>query len=840
MVETSPRCLPISQPPLVCHVSGRWRYRAFDGKNYGLAGACTQTLVTTCGVQLPTLQVTAGGQVGRGPAATFGHVTLRGYGPGQSAVGAGCLLRNGIQASGSFPLRSQPPVPITGEESRASQSTSPSPQVAGRRVRLPLSLAGGRVRLERRGGQRRVTTAAGVRVAFGGDGAVTVTAPASLRGQACGVCAQPEEGDGGGEGTRCPPPCSSKHPQEPCAPAPDPAPIPAPIPAPVPALATCSALGMGHLRTFDRLHRDFPVSCVYLLAGLCPGAGGAEPFRVLVRGGAGGIVGAEVLVHRTRVGLEPGQVTVNGVPTRPPHAAGTSAVTLEPRGWAVTVKTRRGVTVTFDGRHGRVRVQVPGVYGGRLCGLCGDSDGDPRNDAGPAGGGEPEGGGECGAVLSKEGPFRFCHGTVHPETYYRDCVADRCRREGACRVLAAYAAACQEAGKRVLEWRTEGFCPPNCPAGTRYSICAPGCTQGCREGCVPPPGTGGTQGCSVAPGRTPGVTGPPGTCRAVGTRHYLSFDGAAAAVGDNCSYVVARSCGPPGVHPAFDVTVTDAARGGSGSRRVTVTAERHRWVMRGGRPGVVEVDGVAVPLPFCLRGRAVCVTPRGAAALLLLADFGLRVAVGPGAAVAVAVSPRYRNVTCGLCGNFDGRPDDDIRLHDDDVAASGVACHRPCPGPACPPCRQPPERAFVHTELCGLLRVPRGPFGDCHAAVHPGIFFDVCLRELCRTPGDKEVLDEVLDEVLGAYEAACRQAGARVGPWRTSDICPPWCPEDSRCRPGDTCVPHRKLLPRDLLAGELLPLRGLAQSLVAPGDVVGQILGTPLGLPPLRGVPLVP
>lgn len=80
MVESSPRCLPVSQPPLVCHVLGRWRYRAFDGKSYGLAGACTQTLVSTCGTQLPTLHVTAGGQFGAGPGASFSHVTLRGDG----------------------------------------------------------------------------------------------------------------------------------------------------------------------------------------------------------------------------------------------------------------------------------------------------------------------------------------------------------------------------------------------------------------------------------------------------------------------------------------------------------------------------------------------------------------------------------------------------------------------------------------------------------------------------------------------------------------------------------------------------------------------------------------
>ncbi|XP_009463177.1 PREDICTED: IgGFc-binding protein-like, partial [Nipponia nippon] len=154
-----------------------------------------------------------------------------------------------------------------------------------------------------------------------------------------------------------------------------------------------------------------------------------------------------------------------------------------------------------------------------------------------------------------------------------------------------------------------------------------------------------------------------------------------------------------------------------------------------------SVDGTAVPLPFCPQGRAVCVTPQGATTLLLLADFGLRVTVGPGAAVAVTLSPRYRNVTCGLCGNFDGHPYND-HLHKATTATTGATCHRPCPGPACPPCRQPPKRSFVHAELCSLLRATRGPFGDCHSVVHPGIFYDVCLRELCESPGDKEVLSE--------------------------------------------------------------------------------------------------
>lgn len=220
-----------------------------------------------------------------------------------------------------------------------------------------------------------------------------------------------------------------------------------------------------------------------------------------------------------------------------------------------------------------------------------------------------------------------------------------------------------------------------------------------------------------------------------------------------------------------------------------------------------------MPLPFCLPGQAVCVTPRDATAatataatsLLFLARLGLRVAVGPGAAVAVAVSPRYRNGTCGLCGNFDGRPADD-RLH----PAGATACHRRCPGAACPRCHQPPERTFLHEQLCGLLRLPEGPFGACHLLVPAGTFSAACLRELCEAPEDPALLQRLLAEVLGAYDAACRHAGAWVGPWSVPSLCrelgtggggrggcPPWASQavtSSPCVRDELCVSTRDVL----------------------------------------------
>ncbi|XP_019467207.1 IgGFc-binding protein-like, partial [Meleagris gallopavo] len=206
-----------------------------------------------------------------------------------------------------------------------------------------------------------------------------------------------------------------------------------------------------------------------------------------------------------------------------------------------------------------------------------------------------------------------------------------------------------------------------------------------------------------------------------------------------------------------------------------------------------KVDSSAVPLPFCLPRRAACLAHKGAT-ILLVTDFGLSVTVGPGDMLAITVPSSYHNSTCGLCGNFDGRLHNDHHLHRNDVAT----CHRLCPGPKCSPCRQPPKNEYIHSKLCNILRDPRGPFGVCHEVVRPGIFFDICLWELCESPGDRDALGEV----LAAYDAACRQAKIRVGPWRIPRTCPSWCAPGTGCRPGVSCVPHPTLMRRDLSPGE--------------------------------------
>lgn len=122
---------------------------------------------------------------------------------------------------------------------------------------------------------------------------------------------------------------------------------------------------------------------------------------------------------------------------------------------------------------------------------------------------------------------------VDPTPFFQSCVFDMCQFQGQqsvlCDQLQAYTDACQSAGAKVHQWRTEDFCrkspggprllcptpslpslpqhlsvPPAalaCPPNSSYSLCvsacpetclgvvgSPGCQDVCVEGCRCDPG----------------------------------------------------------------------------------------------------------------------------------------------------------------------------------------------------------------------------------------------------------------------------------------------------------------------------------------------------------------
>jgi len=190
---------------------------------------------------------------------------------------------------------------------------------------------------------------------------------------------------------------------------------------------------------------------------------------------------------------------VNNHRSRLPISLARGQLHLQQKGKSVLIKTAFKLEVLYDWDD-RVVIKLPGALSGKVCGMCGNGNGDPRDDSltpdghlawdaeelGRSWKVADEGhhcwdscSGDCGRCQSNEaakyagetscglltqrlGPFKRCHAAIDPDVYLKNCVHDLCMKDGLhvmlCRALEAYADDCQAAGIAVSDWRTLAGC----------------------------------------------------------------------------------------------------------------------------------------------------------------------------------------------------------------------------------------------------------------------------------------------------------------------------------------------------------------------------------------------
>ncbi len=195
-----------------------------------------------------------------------------------------------------------------------------------------------------------------------------------------------------------------------------------------------------------------------------------------------------------------------------------------------------------------------------------------------------------------------------------------------------------------------------------------------------------------------------------------------------------------------------------------------------------QVNGVLTNLPYSsksLNGSLVQAYKDGVN-YVITTGFGLRVTHDLSNYVTVTIPGNYRHTTCGLCGDFDGDPSNDLRLPDGNVTQDvnvfrsawkvdvpGAVCEDGCEGDACLDCNPRLKAIFEKPPYCGVLVDPNGPFAACHAMLNYSTYLNDCVFDACASDGNSKV---VCDSVA-RYAFSCHTAGVIIQNWRTDSFC---------------------------------------------------------------------
>ncbi|KAK5934857.1 hypothetical protein CgunFtcFv8_020273 [Champsocephalus gunnari] len=289
---------------------------------------------------------------------------------------------------------------------------------------------------------------------------------------------------------------------------------------------TCSVYGAGHYMTFDQKRFTFDGSCEYILTqDYCGSAQSNGTFRVISENLPCGTTGTtcsktiRIFLGNAEVILTEGryQLLSSGDEHSVPFRYSTMGIYL-------VVEANNGLILMWD-RKTSLFIQLSPKYKGRVCGLCGNYDGNANNDFTTRGnavvvnplvfGNSWKDLPSCPDAQSIGSPcttnpyrqawslkqcsliqsdiFSACHSTVDPTPYYDACVFDSCACDTGgdcecfCTAVAAYAESCNQAGI-CIPWRTPNICPLFCDyynapgeCEWHYKPCGSPCMKTCRN-----------------------------------------------------------------------------------------------------------------------------------------------------------------------------------------------------------------------------------------------------------------------------------------------------------------------------------------------------------------------
>uniref|UniRef100_A0A7N9AQA4 VWFD domain-containing protein n=1 Tax=Mastacembelus armatus TaxID=205130 RepID=A0A7N9AQA4_9TELE len=264
-----------------------------------------------------------------------------------------------------------------------------------------------------------------------------------------------------------------------------------------------------------------------------------------------------------------------------------------------------------------------------------------------------------------------------------------------------------------------------------------------------------------------------GTCSVYGAGHYMTFDQKRFNFDGNCEYILTQDyCGSAQNNGTFRVITENVPCGTTGttcSKTIKIFLGSAELVLTEGNYQLFS-SGNEETAPFSYSTMGIY--------LVIEANNGLILIWDRKTSLFIKLSPKYKGLVCGLCGNYDGNANNDFTTRSHAVVVNPLVFGNSWKDlPSCPdaqsvtsPCTNNPYRQSWSQKQCSIIQ--SDVFSACHSVVDPAPYYEACVFDSCAcdTGGDCECFCTA----VAAYAESCNQAGVCIQ-WRTPKICPLFC-----------------------------------------------------------------
>ncbi|XP_016141424.1 alpha-tectorin [Sinocyclocheilus grahami] len=265
----------------------------------------------------------------------------------------------------------------------------------------------------------------------------------------------------------------------------------------------CVASGGGVFRTFDGASLRLPASCSFVLSTICHKLPELS-FQLIANFDKWStpnlttISHAYLYINEENILISGNTVKVNGTPVSVPFVTGLMTRVSTSEGFLV-IDTPQDIQVRYN-RFNTLSITMGPRLQNKVCGLCGNFNGDPTDDYITSRGkpavsalelaqswktngmqnscdetqyvalaqscdntavSELQGEDNCLKLTDLKGFFQPCHGLLDPHPFYQSCYMDGCynhRKAQVCGSMAAYAEACRSFGTLTTKWIAQENC----------------------------------------------------------------------------------------------------------------------------------------------------------------------------------------------------------------------------------------------------------------------------------------------------------------------------------------------------------------------------------------------